>query len=242
MITIARWVPVAATLAVCSVTGPGRAGAQEGASPAGYTAFLATGLSTVSTRQLNDRLAANGHPTFERSSLALNVGAYRLLRSGVMLGGEWHFLGLGDGRHQGREVGLGAGYATVGIARAITLSPRMRFYPRLGLGVGGMGLWAEEPDSAAGGNVDFDQWLATPGSDPSFATLSQGSMVVDLGAGAEIVLGCRERGPLLGLRAGYVATPFDQGWTRNGREVAGAPRATVAGAYIRLIMGWRHER
>jgi hypothetical protein len=206
---------------------------------AGYTGFFATGLSEIATTGLNDRLAATGHPTFGSRPIAINLGAYRLLRSGVMLGGEWHFLDVGHDEHQGREVGLGAGYATLGIAYAFSPTQRVRVYPRLGLGIGGMGLWSEERDSSVA--VDLDSWLADPRADPEFTTLSQGSMVVDLGGGAELLLR-RNGGPLVGARLGYVATPFDQGWTRDGRPVTGAPSATVAGPYVRIVMGWRRER
>jgi hypothetical protein len=210
---------------------------------AGYAGFVAAGVSAVATGELDDRLAASGHPTFGSRPVALNVGAYRLFRSGVMLGAEWHYLNVGDGEHQGRAVGLGAGYATLGLGYAVALSPRVRFYPRLGLGVGGMGLWSEVERDVGSGANDFAGWLANPTTDPDYATLSQASMVVDLGAGVELLLrGRGGGGPLLGLRSGYVVTPFDQGWTQDGRSVSGAPDATVAGPYVRAVIGWRLER
>jgi hypothetical protein len=67
-------------------------------------------------------------------------------------------------------------------------------------------------------------------------------MAVDLGGGAELLLGTRGSGPPVGLRFGYIATPFDMGWTRDGRSLRGAPHATVAGPYVRLLIGWRRER
>ncbi len=220
-----------------------RAEAQGRESRSGYTGFFAAGVSGISTGELNNRLAASGHPTFATTGRAFNIGAYRLLRSGLMLGGEWHYITLGDQEHEGRAVGLGAGYATLGIGYAVRLSPRVRFYPRLGLGVGGMGLWTEDENDGETHAVDFDGWLANPNGDPDQSTLSQGSMAVDLGAGAELLLGRRgANGPLLGLRVGYLATPFDRGWTLDGRSVSGAPAATVAGPYARVVIGWRREQ
>jgi hypothetical protein len=209
--------------------------------PSGYSGFVGAGASSVRTGSLNDQLAAGGYPTFGDGGPALSLAAYRLLRSGVMLGGEWHFISVGDGEYQGRDVGLGAGYVTVGVAYAFEPSSRARLYPRLGLGVGGMGLWRET--AVPGSAVGFDDWLAAPDSDPELATLSQASMVVDLGAGGELALRrSGHGGPIVGLRVGYVATPFDQGWTSDGRAVTGGPRTTVAGPYVRMLLGWRRER
>lgn len=208
---------------------------------AGYSAFVGAGASSIRAGALNDQLAAGGYPTFGSGGPAVSLAAYRLMRSGIMLGGEWHFISVGDGEHQGRDVGLGAGYGTLGLAYAFQPVSRIRLYPRLGAGVGGMGLWRET--AVPGPAVGFDDWLAAPDSDPEYATLSQASMVVDLGAGAELAvrrdgLG----GPVVGFRLGYLLAPFDQGWTSDGRDITGAPEATVAGPYVRVMLGWRRER
>ena len=179
--------------------------------------------------------------TFGSSGPAINLSAYHLFRGGLLLGAEWHFISVGNGTHQGRDVGLGAGYGTLGIGYAFRPGSRARLYPRLGLGVGGMGLWRET--AVPGATVNFDDWLVSPSPDPEFATLSQASMVVDLGGGAELALRrAGLTGPVIGLRFGYVTTPFDQGWTTSGRAVTGAPESTVAGPYIRVLFGWRRER
>jgi hypothetical protein len=238
----AQEVIVAAALLLSVGIGAEPVHAQARDSRSGYTGFFAAGVSRIATGELDDRLAASGYPVFGSRPLALNIGAYRLWRSGVMLGGEWHYLDVGDAEHQGRVVGLGAGYATLALGYAVELSPRVRLYPRLGLGLGGMGLWSEEEGDVGSGTNDFEGWLANPNTDPDYATLSQGSMVVDVGAGAEVVLSRRGSGALVGLRLGYLATPFDQGWTRDGRSVSGGPDATVAGPYVRMVIGWRRER
>lgn len=207
----------------------------------GYTGFIAVGASSVQTHALDDQLVANGFPGFGSGGLAMSIGAYRLLRSGLLVGGEWHYVSLGNEQHDGREVGLGGGYATLGMAYRIQSSSRTRIYPRLGLGIGGMGLWRENDATPA--RVPFDDWLTASQSGGSrYRTLSQSSMVVDLGAGAEIELRRPSRGPVIGARFGYVAAPFDQGWTFEGEPVTSAPNATIAGPYIRMTLGWRRER
>lgn len=199
--------------------------------------FISVGAAGIDTGDLDDFLGARGYPTFGRTAVTLGVGAYRVLSSGVMLGGEANGLIIGDEAHDGRHVGLGGGYATLGGGYAVNLSPRARVYPRLGLGVGGMGLWTVREDT-----VDFEDVLAgrTPASDRE-TVLSLDGLVVDLGAGAEF-LPRGPGGPLIGLRAGYLASPFSPDWYTYEQSVTGGPDASIAGPYARLTVGWAWRR
>ncbi|HEX6071128.1 MAG TPA: hypothetical protein VFZ18_14930 [Longimicrobiaceae bacterium] len=202
--------------------------------------FLALGASGIATAELDAALAARGYPTFGRTALAPSLGAYWTLPGGVMLGGEWHGLMWDEEAHEGREVGLGGGYATVGVGYALDVSPRARVYPRVGIGGGGMGLWLEREGAA----VPFDDALAE-GDDPaepdSHTLLSREGVVVDLGAGLEIRPGAGSRGLVVGLRLGYLTGPFPTGWRTDDRPVSGAPPASLAGPYIRVMLGGRRR-
>jgi hypothetical protein len=222
--------------------GLGGAGSAEGqqALLGPGAAYVAAGVSGIATGELDDRLAARGYPTFGRTATALGLGAYRILGSGVMLGGELQGLIMGEEAHQGRVAGLGGGYATLGIGYAVELSPRARVYPRLGLGAGGLALWIESEADTVG----FDEVLADPRPVPGRQpVLSRDGLVVDLGAGAELLPGGQGRGPLIGLRLGYLVTRFGSGstWQLNERTASGGPAATIAGPYIRVVVGgaWR---
>jgi hypothetical protein len=198
--------------------------------------FVAAGVSGVATGALDERLAARGFPTFGRTARAASLGTYWRLPSGVMLGGEWHGIIFGERLHDGREVGLGGGYGTLGVGYAAELSSRARVYPRLGLGVGGLGLWVEREGEVVG----FDDALTRPqpaAEREREQVLSRAGVVVDLGAGLELLPGGRGRGPLLGLRLGYLATPFTTRWHRDDVPVSGGPNATLAGPYIRAVVG-----
>jgi hypothetical protein len=76
--------------------------------------------------------------------------------------------------------------------------------------------------------------------------LSRGGVVVDLGAGLELLPGGPGRGPMIGLRLGYLATPFSTEWkldgTGNGVTAHGGPAATIAGPYVRLVVGGGRRR
>jgi len=196
-------------------------------------AFVAAGGTRVETSELDDWLAARSYPTFGRAAVALGLGGYRTLSNGVMLGVEAQGLIIGSESHEDGVIGLGGGYATLGVGYAFEVSPRVRFYPRLGVGPGGMALWVEEDE-----RPDFDDALAggPPGADRS-PNLSRDGVVVDLGAGAELLF-ARSGGVLVGLRAGYLMGPLTDRWETYESEVSGGPHASIAGPYVRILAGW----
>jgi hypothetical protein len=202
--------------------------------------FFAAGVSRLATAELDDRLAARGYPPFGRSALAVSLGGYRILSGGLALGAEWHGVIQGSEARGTRTVGFGGGYGTVGVGYAVQLSRRARLYPRLGVGGGGLGVWIERPAPAVG----FDEVLDDPDQEHDAradadrqTVLRHGSIVVDVGAGAELMSGGRGRGPLLGVRLGYLAMPFRTNWRLGERPVTGGPAATLAGPYVRVVVG-----
>lgn len=241
MARIARRVTGAGLFALALGAGRAEAAAAQGgwlrAPDAG---FISGGVSRIATGELDERLAARGYPTFGTTATAVGIGGYWSLPSGVMLGGEWHGLVVGDEPHEGRTVGLGGGYATVGVGYAVDLSPRVRVYPRLGLGAGGLALWFENRADTVG----FDEVLANPGPLPGRRqpVLSHDGVVVDLGAGAEFLPG--GRGPLVGLRLGYLAALFgsDSDWQLYEYTASGGPSGTIAGPYVRAVVGVGRRR
>ncbi len=205
MAGIARRVAGAGLLALALGAGEVEAAAQGGGFRTPDAGFISAGVSGISTGELDDRLAARGYPTFGTTATAVGIGGYWTLPGGVMLGGEWNGLIIGDAEHGGRTVGLGGGYATLGVGYAVDLSLRVRVYPRLGLGAGGLALWFESDADTVG----FDEVLADPRPLPGRQpVLSHDGVVVDLGAGAELLPGGRGRGPLIGVRFGYLAALF----------------------------------
>jgi hypothetical protein len=238
MTVIARRTTRARLLALALCLGGARPAAAQQALLGPGAAYVAAGISGIATAELDARLAARGYPTFGRTATALGVGAYRLLASGLMLGGEVHGLVVGEETRQGRVAGLGGGHATLGVGYAVRLSPRARVYPRLGLGVGGLALWIE----SAADTVRFDDVLADPRPDPGRRpVLSRDGAVLDLGVGAELLPG--GRGALIGVRAGYLAARFgpESRWQLHEGTAVGGPGASISGAYVRVVIGgaWR---
>jgi hypothetical protein len=204
--------------------------------------YLGVGASRVATGKLDDRLSANGYPTFGSGAAGLNAGAHLILPGGVTVGAEWHGLIIGDDEHNGRDVGVGGGYGTLGIGYVKELSPRVRLYPRLGIGGGGMGLWNERNE----GGPNFDDVLADPQpveDETRDPVLSTSSAVIDLGLGGEVLPGGWARGLMFGVRLGYLAA-FNTDWQLRDQTVSGGPEANIGGPYIRATIGvgWRRSQ
>jgi hypothetical protein len=202
-------------------------------------AFISVGVARVATSGLDDRLAANGYPTFGQQAKSAGVGGYRVLSNKVMLGAELSGFNFDEKPHNGRMVGVGGGAGTIGVGFMKDVSPRLRVYPRLGLGAGGLTLWVESADT-----VTFDSVLADPQPVPGRQRLlSRDGGVIDFGFGAEIVPKDRG-GALIGLRAGYLMSSFGSSsdwWLQNG-TATGGPEASISGAYLRMTLGGAWKR
>ena len=198
-------------------------------------AFVSIGVAQVATRQLDDRLAANGYPTFGQTATTVGIGAYRVVKTNLLLGGEFNGLVIGDETHLGRIVGEGGGYATLGVGYVTQVSPRLRIYPRLGLGAGGIALWIKRADTTT-----FDNVLAnpTPPSEP-LRVLSRDGGVVDFGAGLEFFPRGRASGALIGVRLGYLLASFgsESSWQLTDGAALGGPSASITGPYVRVLLG-----
>jgi len=201
-------------------------------------AYIGGGVSRTETDELDDRLAAHGYPTFGNTPGAVTLGGYRILSSRVMLGAELNGLIFGEKKNGGREVGVGGGYATLGVGYMIDVSRRVRAYPRLGVGGGGFGVWIRDESDSVDFNSVLDNPQPAPLRDP---VLSRDGLVVDLGGGAQLMRSHRGRGPLIGLRFGYLFAPFDSSWDFYDRKATGGPDATISGPYVRIVVGgaWR---
>jgi hypothetical protein len=200
-------------------------------------AFISMGSASIATSELDDRLQANGYPTFGQKAHTAGVGGYRILSKRWVLGAELTGLFTGEKPHQGREVGIGGGYGTLGLGYMKQISPRVRIYPRIGLGAGGLTLWIETADTTT-----FDAVLANPQPvNGRQRLLSRDGGVVDFGLGAEFL---PKGGWLLGVRAGYLAADFgdDSNWWMENGTATGGPKASIAGPYVRFVLGGAWKR
>lgn len=195
--------------------------------------FFAVGGHEAALDNVNTRLRAAGYPAVSTTLVAVGGGGYGVVADRFLVGGEGYGL-VGPSRTAGgRTITAGGGYGVFTFGYQFRPTPRWRLHPLLGVGGGGVQL-----KIGSAGAADFDDVLRDP--DRS-ATVTRGSLLVSLGAGAEYrFLGAPNNGGLqVGLRAGYVWAPSGAEWELDGESLAGGPDATLSGPYVRIhVGGW----
>lgn len=192
--------------------------------------YFAVGVSATDLGPLNDRLSANGYPTFSTELLSIGGGRYRVVADRLILGAELTGLLTPNQGFQGRDVFVGGGYGLFSLGYLIRPTPQIRAYPLTGLGAGGLLL-----NIGDDGASNFDNVLADPNRS---ATLSKGSVLVSLGAGLEYQFGHPSGGGVrLGLQGGYLLSVLGSDWQLDQDRLSGGPGATVEGPFLRLTIG-----
>jgi hypothetical protein len=230
-------------LACCMVTSaaaPARASDDEefGRSKHGGKGYFMIGWSALDLQPLNDALVVGGYPAITEDFLSLGGGGHAVLGR-LVLGAQGHgylpqsedaALALGNYR---TEVVAGAGFVDLGFL--LWSRGGASFTPLVGLGGGGIQLDIRELSAPT-----FGQVLAQPGRR---STLTTGGFLIDLGASFDWILdrgrvhGVGHGGPLVGLRAGWVLSPFTGQWELNGQDIAGGPELGLTGPYLRFMFG-----
>lgn len=193
--------------------------------------FFALGVNGTDLGPLNTRLRSAGYPTFPSELFAVGGGGYGVIAGRLLLGGEGYGL-IGPSRgFQGREVNVGGGYGLLTIGYRFDPTDQLVAYPQVGIGGGGLSL-----EIGSAGADRFDDVLDNPNRE---ATLTKGSLLVSLGVGLEYRFRSSDEpgGFHLGLRAGYLLSPYNTDWTLGEDRLAGGPDAGFGGPFVRLLIG-----
>lgn len=202
-----------------------------GRSAVGGSGFFALGGNAVDLSPLNNRLQQAGYPTFPSELFAVGGGGYGVVSGRLLIGGEGYGLVAPSRGYQGRDVSLGGGYGLFTLGYRFRAADGLRVYPQVGIGGGGLSL-----DIGSTEEGQFDDVLADPNRG---ATLEKGSMLVSLGAGLEYRFrpSASDGGFLVGLRVGYLLSPYDTDWTLDEQRLSGGPDVALGGPFVRLIIG-----
>ncbi|MBN1287062.1 MAG: hypothetical protein JXB47_16800 [Anaerolineae bacterium] len=180
-----------------------------------YTVGTGAGLDAG---PMQSKLDEKGYPVPEAPlrSVYNGGGGYGLRKGGpLLIGGE-------GGGHGNQYVGErystfpGGGEGFLFFGYVFNWLERLRVYPLLGVGGGGVGITVAETDSKHGPPRDKDKRVAW----------GEGSMLVNLGAGAEVTLGGKY-GLVLGVRVGYIFNPLGM----FGKTV------NMSRPYVRFVLG-----
>jgi len=192
--------------------------------------YVSVGVNATDLDPLNDRLSANGYPTFSTEMVSVGAGGYRVVAKNLLLGAELNGLFVPRQAARGRDVFVSGGYGLVSLGYLTRPASNLRLYPQAGIGGGGLLL-----NIGDDGTERFDDVLANP--DRS-ATLSKTSLLVSVGFGLEYQVGTPgDTGVRLGLRGGYLLSALSSDWGLDQDRVGNGPDATLQGPFLRLTVG-----
>lgn len=203
--------------------------------PWSLNAWMSAGGRGVAIDDLNDRLDAAGYEEFGQSFLAMSGGLELSIRR-LILGWEGTAL-LTDG--QGSDNGLIAtelygGEALFNVGYRVVSRDRFSIFPMVGAGAGTMQI-SFLPATAG----SFNDILTNP---QRMARMYAVTALVNVGAGLEYMMPVLrlwrgDGGILLGLRAGYIFSPFSSNWRFENTSIAGGPDLDMSGPYVRGQIG-----
>jgi opacity protein-like surface antigen len=193
--------------------------------------FFAIGVNGTDLGPLNSRLRGAGYPTFPTELFAIGGGGYGVVAGTILLGGEGYGLIAPSRGVQGRTVSVGGGYGLFTVGYQFRPSDRLAVYPQVGVGGGGLSL-----EIGSAGAERFDDVLGDPNRE---ASLEKGSVLLSLGGGLEYRFSAHDEpgGFQIGLRAGYLLSPYDTDWTLSEDRLSGGPDAAFSGPFVRVLVG-----
>ena len=195
--------------------------------------YFQVGYTALDLDALNQTLRAEGISEFEEGFYTLGGGGH-VERDRFLIGGEGHAMLEQSETSGGFKRRLSGGYGFFDLGYLVVRTDRVRVFALGGMGVGGVGLTAEERSVAS-----FEEVLEEPRRG---STLSTGGFLFQLAAGADHIFRFRDNpnsssGMAVGLRAGYVFSPGEGEWRVNGSDAAGGPETGTGGFYVRFSVG-----
>jgi hypothetical protein len=198
--------------------------------------FTASWLN-VDLAGLNDRLLAEGIPTFDEQFLALGFSVY-LEFGRWLVGAEGQWLLEGDQLTSEYKYSVSGDFGLINVGYAFQLGD-LRLYPLTGVGGGRMNYKAVERQTPT-----FDEILDDPGRS---SDLSQLYFLWQVALGMDYLIrlskdtGARS-GVSVGAQFGYMLPFGHQDWKLNGSDVSGGPAFGVDGGYVMITIGWSSRR
>jgi len=202
---------------------------------AGGSGYFGMGVNWVQVSELSQQLRSAGYGELRSWMVGIGGGGMGRIRR-WLIGGEGYGLLEQKAAAVGKEARLSGGYGFFTLGYTVAEPAGVSLALLGGIGGGSLGLSLVRDST-----VDFGELLANP---VGAVELRTGGWLLQTGVVAEAVFA---RGLLLTVRAGWILPLGWSGFEVGGGAVAGAPKATLGGAYVRIGIGgtsprrWRRD-
>jgi len=201
----------------------------------GGMGYSILGKSFINLGDLNSHLESRGYTAMSDNFFTVGGGGHAIMGNRWIIGGEGFSL-LGDdvtGNNHKQSITIGCGFFNLGYV--VYSIHDLIVYPMLGIGGGGMSFKISEDISS----VTFDNILDDPERNTEITT---SEFLLDLGGGISYLLSFGKDetdmgGMFIGIRGGYMISPFRGDWMLDDIEITGAPDMGIKGPYIRIMIG-----
>ena len=197
---------------------------------AGGSGYFGIGVNWVQVGELSRQLQNAGYGELRSWMVGIGGGGTGRIRR-LLIGGEGYGLVEQKAAAMGKEARLSGGYGFFTLGYTVAEPAGVSLALLGGIGGGSLGLSLVR-DSTIG----FGELLANPAGAVELRT---GGWLLQAGVVAEAVFA---RGLLLTVRAGWILPLGWSGFEIGDRAVAGAPKATLGGAYVRVGIGGSSPR
>lgn len=198
--------------------------------------FMGIGIAEAGLSRVNDKLAATGLSSYQKTGFNLGFGGHLEIRK-LMLEGAISGLAWGDNVDQQFRTSLYAanmiGHIGVNLLpenMTVTLSP----YAGMGLGINWLRIRKNRETLSE----------AIETSDPN-VNIWQGTFLTQLGVALDFVFPSQDRrkGFVLGVRSGYQFAPVQTSWYSEDTPISDMPDMKQRGLFAKLILGgWQPHR
>jgi hypothetical protein len=208
-------------------------------SPVVGSLYAIGGVGFYDFDSMNDSFSDNGYSTLKSPAFALGFGTDVSIGR-LIVGGEWNWLwNVGTTSEADNiDVNIKSNYWLFRMGVDLVKWRGLRVYPLFGIGSATTKLTMTEENGAS-----FDEVLEDPGRD---SRMTKTELLLDASLGIDYRFKVRENENkasffTVGVRGGYLFTPYAGEWKTGGAEIYGGPENVVGGPTVQLMIGFSGE-
>ena len=202
--------------------------------------YLLGGVAYMDMDALNGRLARAGYDTVESPTMPMGFGFNHRFRR-LIAGVDWHFLkhAMPQTPDENMRMDMRTWYWQLNYGYDIVQLKSLSVYALAGIGLGHASIWISDERGES-----FNGILNAPARS---IFMSQTSFLVSATAGADyrIETGTSDRRTTyftIGVRGGYVFSPFAGAWRTHAAEIKDGPERGLNGPVVLLTLGITRKR
>ncbi len=184
--------------------------------------FFELGAQKMDVDELNDKLDSSYGLELDDVYYTMGGGGYSVMGN-LMLGGEGKGVFASSDSNDNRTVMFSGGYGMFNMGYMLYRNKNFGFYPKLGIGGGGMTLEIAEK------GADFDD--AIFGGMSRYANYA--TMLGDIAVGAIYTY----NGLVFGLQGGYMHAFSEDEWVIADESLGNGPEIGMSGPYLKIMFG-----